>query len=593
VQTLDRDRHHDALTKLREDQVRAARLCLKILDRKTGRLIPLEANEMQLVVERARQRQLEETGRVRMLILKARQHGISTWVGGIVYVGTKLHMGRRGKVLADKLDRSAAIFSIYERFERESPEIIARNKVAAERKKELAWEGDSGLLVGTANDPDVGRSETLRYIHCSEFAFYQYPGEVLLGLLQAVPPNLGEVYLESTANGLGNEFHAMWEVAVAGESGWIAVFIPWFCNEDYRVSLTDSERTEIASSKDPVERALQDVGVFWSAKVAGDDQHHKLSPEQVAFRRAKIADDFQGDERRWRQEYPATPEEAFIASGGAFFDEEGLGSLTEATRDSKPQRRSLVAGKLQHAELGAIRIFEMPSEYGHYVIGADTASGREVKALASDNESGGLTDYSSADILKVAEWTQVEGKWLLVPCRSQVAQYHGYLAPAVFAEGLAHLGVLYCCRVAMGDRDERSPALIVVERNHSSGQSTIRWLQDHSCPRIFRDRPDLALGDKKPTVKYGFLTDEGSRRMVLDHYAALVREGTSGVTSPDTVREMRTFVANKLGRPEGQEGCHDDRVISYALALEAERWHSHGAPSTHYEPKVKPTPTGV
>ena len=231
--TLDRATHAKALQRFRQDQILAARLTLKI-QTKLGRLERLEANLAQQVVEQERQRQLEETGRVRMLILKARQEGISTWVGGILYLGCKVHLRRRGMVLADKLDRAGDIFGIYERFEREAPELIARSAVATKRARELAWEGDSRLTVGTAQDTDAGRSGTLWYVHASEFAFWPYPAETMMGLLNAVPTDGGEVYIESTANGIGGEFHSMWEAAVAGENGWGAIFLPWWAHAEYR-----------------------------------------------------------------------------------------------------------------------------------------------------------------------------------------------------------------------------------------------------------------------------------------------------------------------------------------------------------------------
>lgn len=521
-----------------------------------------------------------------MLILKARQEGISTWVGGRIYLGCKLHLGRKGMVLADKLDRTGTIFDIYDRFERESPELIARPKITSQKQKELAWEGDSWLRVGTAQDRDAGRGDTLWYVHASEFAFWPYPAETLMGLLNATPQNGGEVYIESTANGLGGEFHSMWEAAEAGENGWVAVFLPWWAHDEYRVVIDDAERAEIEASADEWERAAQDEGFYWRG------ERHLLTPEQLAFRRRKIADDFAGDERRWRQEYPATAEEAFIATGGAFFDEHGLSVLTEQTRASRPERRVFVAGRLQGAERGPLRVYEWPSEFGHYVIGADTAQGKLVAATGDESERGGR-DFSCADVLKVATWELHGERWVLVPCREQVAQWHGRMSPDIFAEGIRALGMLYGCRVSIDDRDERAPALVVVERNHSSGQSTIRWLRDRGYPALYRQRGRNVVADGKPTVAYGFLTDQGSRRMVLDHYAALVREGTSGIRSPETVREMRTFVLDDAGKPQAQEGAHDDRVLSYALALEAERWHTHGAVTTDRGVRTANTPTGL
>jgi len=581
-EVADPTRHKEALRKLRADQVTLAAACLKI-QTKQAVLRPLSANPAQLYMEDDRQRQLQERGYVRQLILKGRQLGASTWVGGIVYGGVKMHTGRKGKVLADKMDRSGVLFEMYERFDREAPDLISRPEITVQHRRELAWEGDSNLLVGTANDPEAGRSETLWYVHCSEFAFWQYSSEVLKGLLQAVPPLSGEVYIESTANGMGNTFHSMWEAALAGDNGWSAIFLPWWIGADYVYPVTDERAAEISTSQDPWEREAQDIGFEFR------DLNVKLSPEQIEFRRRKIADDFEGDERLWRQEYPSTPEEAFISSGAAFFDQDKLATLFKRTRIIKPERRSISAGKLQRAEKGSLRVYEWPDPLGHYVIGADTATGKEVGRL--DDESGGL-DFSVADVLKVAEWVQVgDHRFNLVPCRVHVAQFHGRMPPEVFAPGCYLLGMIYSCRASMEHVDKREPALLAPERNHSSGQTTIRLLRDMGYPNLYRARMKNTIGDQRPTVNFGFLTDQGSRQMILDTLAGRVREGTDGISSQETVREMRTFVW-QAGKPEAVEGAHDDRVISYAIALEMERWHYHSMPIVQQRPLVRNTPTG-
>jgi hypothetical protein len=575
--------------RIQADQVFAAEHCLKI-QTKQAKLVPLAQNRAQEVVERDRQAQLADRGFVRQLLLKGRQLGISTWVGGICYVGVKTHFGRKGKVLADKMERSGVLFEMYERFDREAPEaILGRAEVTVQHRRELAWEGDSNLLVGTANDPEAGRSETLWYVHCSEFAFWQYPKEVLEGLLQAIPPQTGEVYIESTANGIGNRFHAMWEAALAGDSSWHAIFLPWWIAPEYETPITDEKRADIEATTDPWERKALDEGFFWPSEMGGDDEFHPLSPGQVQFRRGKIADDFDGDESKWRQEYPSTAEEAFIATGGSFFDQDKLASLFTETRKVKPDRRGFAGRKLSKDENGWYRIVEWPKLEGHYVIGADTSTGKDVGNMG--DESGGL-DFSSADVIKVAEWElQPDGHYNIVPCRVQVAQFHGRIVPEVFAPGCFLLGMLYSCAADMHDPNTREAALLAPERNHSSGQTTIRVLRDMGYPKLYRARMKNTIGDLRPTVNFGFLTDAGSRQMILDTMAARTRQDTSGITLAETVREMRTFLWQN-GKPEAVEGAHDDRVMSYAIALEMERWHRHDMPAQRRQPKVRATPTG-
>ena len=112
--------------------------------------------------------------------------------------------------------------------------------------------------------------------------------------MQAVAKADGsEIILESTANGLGNEFHKRWQDAEAGIGDYIAIFLPWFWDPDYRRPV-------------PSGFVLDD-----------DEQEHAqaygLDLEQMAWRRATTAE--LGDPLLFKQEYPATASEAFQVTG--------------------------------------------------------------------------------------------------------------------------------------------------------------------------------------------------------------------------------------------------------------------------------------
>ena len=81
-----------------------------------------------------------------------------------------------------------------------------------------------------------------------------------MGLMQAVPDHDSEVVIESTANGVGNLFHRMWKDAVAGDSDYDAIFLPWWIDEEYRVELSDEERGELVASLSMDERKMRDPG---------------------------------------------------------------------------------------------------------------------------------------------------------------------------------------------------------------------------------------------------------------------------------------------------------------------------------------------
>jgi hypothetical protein len=101
------------------------------------------------------------------------------------------------------------------------------------------------------------------------------------------------VILESTANGMGNFFHQMWRGAEAGENDYIAVFVPWYWQDEYR-------------KKPPPDFAPNEEEATYA-------DLYGLDPAQLAWRRAKIAE--LKDLALFRQEYPASAAEAFEMSG--------------------------------------------------------------------------------------------------------------------------------------------------------------------------------------------------------------------------------------------------------------------------------------
>ena len=137
--------------------------------------------------------------------------------------------------------------------------------------------------------------------HCansnSEFAFWKNAQKHMAGLGNTIADIDGtEIIIESTANGLGNAYHLMWQMAEAMQSDWIAIFVPWFWQDEYR-----------ASVKETLEDALSDEDKAYQAA-------YGLDLEQMQWRANKKATYGTGYSWLFEQEYPATPSEAFVSS---------------------------------------------------------------------------------------------------------------------------------------------------------------------------------------------------------------------------------------------------------------------------------------
>ena len=285
--------------RLKDDYDFYSRNCL-FIRAKSGEIVPFELNDAQRYIHDRIEEQRQRTGRVRAIILKGRQQGCSTYVEGRFYWRTTHRQGVRAFILTHETDSTAALFEMTDRFHEHCPPLV-KPELGASNAKELKFEKlDSGYKVGTAGNQSVGRGTTIQYFHGSEVAFWPNASSHVKGILQAVPEDDDtEVILESTANGVGNFFHTQWKQAEAGDTEYIAIFVPWFWQSEYRKPVP----AQFVPTEH--EEALQ--------------AQYGLTNEQLAWRRDKIAQlgsDGTDGERAFAQEYPNNAAEAFQITGG-------------------------------------------------------------------------------------------------------------------------------------------------------------------------------------------------------------------------------------------------------------------------------------
>lgn len=279
--------------KLLHDRSFYAKSVLRIRT-KEGHILPFEFNDVQKYIDSILDEQKETTGKVRAIILKGRQQGCSTYVAGRYYHKTTHIKGLRTFILTHDTKATANLFEMVRRYYEHTPEAL-RPVVGTSNQKELSFSMlDSSYHVGTAGSRGTGRSNTIQLFHGSEVAFWPHAAEHAAGALQAIPDGAGtEVILESTANGMGNYFHQQWVKAVAGKGEFIAIFIPWYWQKEYVKPVPEN--------------------LVLEAEEIEYMETYSLNEAQMVWRRAKI--ESLGDPLLFKQEYPATPDEAFQFSG--------------------------------------------------------------------------------------------------------------------------------------------------------------------------------------------------------------------------------------------------------------------------------------
>lgn len=284
--------------RLKDDFEHYAAKCLKIRT-KEGKVVPFQLNKAQKYIHQQIENQLANTGKVRAIILKGRQQGCSTYVEGRFYWKTTHRRGVRTFILTHEKPATENLFKLAQRYYENCPELV-RPTASQDNTKELTFgDLDSGYAVGTAGSKGVGRSSTIQLFHGSEVGFWPFADTHATGVMQAIPDSDDtESILESTANGLGNYFHQQWKAAESGLSDYIAIFIPWYWQEEYTKACDEFF--------EPTEEEHELV------------KQYGLTNDQLNWRRGKIVDLSAGGvngETLFKQEYPMNAAEAFQMSG--------------------------------------------------------------------------------------------------------------------------------------------------------------------------------------------------------------------------------------------------------------------------------------
>lgn len=505
----DMKRYRDSFEDFAKEQIR-------ILPKdSTKGFIPFEFNHAQKIVNDALEKQLKETGRVRAIILKARQMGLSTFSCGRVFWKSYLTPYNKSVVMAHDSATSDALFNmsrntISHMRDEYKPELKKSNA------KEIMFEhNESGYRLYTAGSPEAGRGTTPTIAHLSEVAFWTHDAKILAGLFQGISQADGtEVILESTANGVGNEFHRLWKGAVAGENEYVPIFVPWFLMPEYRRTVLEPE--EFTKTLTEEELELQ--------------QKFELDIDQLYWRRLKIAE---GGLDKFRQEYPATPEEAFVVSGANVFNVE---KLTNTIPGSilKRQTFSLESCMFEDSREGNLEIYQYPKFDEHFIIGADCALG--------------VGQDSSAAVVMNTK-------------REVVAMYKSNkIDPTQYGDLLFYLGRMY------------NNALLAVESN-SLGIATLNRLKQMEYVNLYHQTKVANVSNEEGT-RLGWRTTQATKPMIIGHLKNAIENDDIALNAPTIIQECMDYVADENGRTNAIQGSHDDTVIATAIALEVLRTHS-------------------
>lgn len=524
-----------------EDFYRYADNNLWIKD-KDAQIVPFRPNKAQKAVIDSVLESLAKGEPIRLIVLKARQMGLSTAIEAIIYWWTTTHKNITAMIVGHEDASSKNLYLMFKRYYENCNPIFqptrryntrqdlvfdVSDELKAQAKKEGRESPGLGSLIktGTAQNVSTGRSDTIQLLHGSEIGEWDNGEELVASLLQTVPARANTmIFLESTANGMGNYFHREWENSMKGDGVFKPFFFPWWQHDEYEFE------GEVGEYND---EELAIIELFKAAKIPKDKWGKK-----ILFRRYKEKE-FKSDRLKLYQEYPSTDYEAFLASGRPRFDIESLVHYKSKAEDvivraydMKEDTRKTVS--VQESVGAPLKIWDMPERGVDYVIGADVAEGLK---------DG---DYSVADVVRTSDL-------------KTVARWRGHIDPDLFGNVIDKLGRLY------------NFALVGVEINNH-GLTTVQRLRDLFYTNLYRRERGIDERFEESTSKLGWKTDLKTKPLMIDYLAEAIREKLITDYDPIFVREAMTYVIDDAGRTNAEEGCFDDTVMAKAIALQMFEW---------------------
>jgi hypothetical protein len=522
---------------------------------KGGEVTSCEPNEYQRKISEIITYCHENKVSCRIIALKPRQKGSTTFSVAAAYRRLMAKIGR-GLFAGGSHFQASNMWKILTTYNEYDGTEGKRCKM---KNTEAIFDNGSSLERITLRNAQAGRSGTYQVLVITEVAYLSDEGvanadDVVAGLLKCVPDEPDTIIIEeSTAHGATGYFHdkykhrsVTFEEFKQGKPGTIRVFSPWY---EFADSSRDPAREQIHNPEDLTKTEI-DLMDEWNLRL-----------DQIAWMRWAIREECNGDFEKFLEDYPFDDDSAFLKSGRCKFS---------ATSLKRQQKRAELAnwryGEFTRRADDTVGWVELPYEQSmwamreeprdrmNYLLACDPATG-DSRTSGADPDSHGVGILRAGYIDVNSEW--IEPALVLRNCLHKDGDAVACRWDTdVLAEQL-HLASIY-----YGD------CMIAPEMNHDNGLVEILKVKGANI----YTRTEINRRTDEPTQYLGWKTDASNRGMIVDKFAAAIRDsGTRqrnrgfDVGCPWTVTEMRSFVINAAGRAEAASKKHDDQVLMLCI----------------------------
>ncbi len=498
--------------------------------REAGRkIVPLIMNRPQRFIDVIR-RKFEHAGLpFRGATLKARQWGISTlWLAYMIEEVTR-NENVRACLLADEEALGKTLLETGKTIRDHLP---FRLPTKYENRQQLYFDSpiNGWIDIATAKSENPCRGRTYSFLHATEPGTWDNPERKVASVNQSVPNSPRTVLsYEGTANGTGNWWHDFWWDARNGNNDYYAFFFPWFSDWefDYYLEPREGDVEKIMGNLDDEEQFL--ISKF------------SLNLGQLKWRRFHIRNNFFNDIDLFNQEFPSTPEIAWLSSGRPVFSSRHVQRARSKARDPIWRGDVLVGDfvddrleyRLSAAQRGSFKVWHHPEPHGTYIIASDSSEG------------GQVGDFAAFHVLE---------KESLAQC----AQFHARVTPSELADAACCVGYHYNDAYFLPDVD-------------GPGAATMQRAVERRYPSIGR-RPVYGIVGKRTVPKFGWDTNKQTKYLMVNEVRYLIGlEEPPEINSEELLVEMMEYEVKEdltYGAPSGR---HDDLLEAYCVTVMAQK----------------------